>query len=1136
VSPLKVICPKCFKEQQVVAAVPPIGVDHVCTFCRTPFKVKPPARPPLDDLPVPREAMPRPDDLPVDRDMVPRPGDLPVSRETMPRPGDLPVSREIVPRPGDLPVAKGPSFGPNLPASSSERAPARTSTPPLGLGLDLFADEDMGFGAASGAPSAPLDLAIPPPPPPPEDPLGFSLEAPPLPDPPHAKAPPSSPRKPPPLPGRAAGGEPQPHARANTMPFPMPAVPVAPSSTSRQASPSLSDLLDEAMPTPPDGVGGRDGSPLPVARITPEKKASPASRVDMGFSLELEGETQPGAPNEDAIPFPGVRVARVARMADEGMVEAAPPPPDDKSLPSLAPPTSRGTTAVRALRPSAKRKTLPRWIFFAGSAVVAALLGVVVGLPLLRTAPSPDTVIAPFSSELAKDNLTAYAHAADRLTQAGAKTREQGAKLRIKAAELLLLAFTVHGGAPSDLDRAEHLLDGIHPEPKVAASLGLARALLAVAKGKPREADALLADRNAETSLLILGIARLSEDKSAAAVAPLRRYVAAKPAEALGHYLLGKALAATTSAEARKEFEAALARNPTHAGAQIALAQFEDDPDKRLAAARALLDKNDKKSPEAGIAEQAELQLMIGQAAQALGRTLEAIDAFQRAVTLDRRLTAAHLALGESLLYEGKYAEALDRLKGAGPGLEASAAGKFCLGGALIATGKAAEGLTLIEAATKERPEDPRGPFWTGFAAAAKQPPDFAAGEQGYRGAIKRDPKFLPASLTLAALLQQQHKAEESLAVLRAAEEAGAPASVLQLAWGEALIVAGEPVKAEEVFTRALDADSKSIAARLGLASALEAQGKLAEARASLEETLKSSPQTLGLRERLAEVCLKLGHKDEALARYQDELQTGHATRALHLAIARLALDLGKFELAQSEVKKVGDESPRNAEAAFLIARVHELRGETGAALQDYRHATTWGNTPEYALGYGRLLEKIGKENEALLALADATPLAAGRMERGLIYFRAGDLENALVDFQAASRMNPNQAEPLILQGLCYDKTGQSAKAEEVWRLALKVDPDAAEPHYRIGRADMDRAKPAAAVDHFRKAMAKAPDDAPWRADLQFQLAQAELLVGSKPAALAAFKKYLAMAPADAPARPEAAAQVARLGGGKNRR
>jgi len=34
--------------------------------------------------------------------------------------------------------------------------------------------------------------------------------------------------------------------------------------------------------------------------------------------------------------------------------------------------------------------------------------------------------------------------------------------------------------------------------------------------------------------------------------------------------------------------------------------------------------------------------------------------------------------------------------------------------------------------------------------------------EQGYREAPQRDPKFLPASLKLAALLQQQNKAQES--------------------------------------------------------------------------------------------------------------------------------------------------------------------------------------------------------------------------------------------------------------------------------------------------------------------------------------------------------------------------------------
>jgi tetratricopeptide (TPR) repeat protein len=383
--------------------------------------------------------------------------------------------------------------------------------------------------------------------------------------------------------------------------------------------------------------------------------------------------------------------------------------------------------------------------------------------------------------------------------------------------------------------------------------------------------------------------------------------------------------------------------------------------------------------------------------------------------------------------------------------------------------------------------------------------------------------------LKLAALLQQQNKAEDSLAVLRAAEEAGAPPSVLQLAWGEALIVAKEPGKAEEIFRKALAGEPTSISARLGIASALEAQGKLAESRASLEDTLKASPETLGLRERLAQVCLKLGDKTEALAHYQDEIQAGHATPALRLAVARIALDLGKLELVQSEARKVLDEDPRNAEATFLTGRMHEERNEVGAALQEYRHATTWDHLPAYGLAYGRLLAKFGKEHEALLAFESATSLADGRMERGRIYYRRGEMEDALADFQAAGKMTPGEAEPLILQGLCYDKMGQSAKAEESWRAALRADPEAPEPHYRLGRMEMDRGKPAGAVDHFRKAEARVPDKATWRAEMYFQLAQAELLTGSKASALAGFKKYLELAPPDAPARPEATHQVARL-------
>jgi len=133
----------------------------------------------------------------------------------------------------------------------------------------------------------------------------------------------------------------------------------------------------------------------------------------------------------------------------------------------------------------------------------------------------------------------------------------------------------------------------------------------------------------------------------------------------------------------------------------------------------------------------------------------------------------------------------------------------------------------------------------------------------------------------------------------------------------------------------------------------------------------------------------------------------------------------------------------------------------------------------------------------------------------------------------SSAKMSPKDAEPIILEGLCHDKMGNAAKAEEAWRAALRANSDAPEPHYRLGRMELDHAKPKPAVEHFRKAAATTPEQAPWRADLYFQLAQAELLTGAKAAALTDFKKFLDIAPPDTPSRHEAKQQVARLGGGK---
>jgi tetratricopeptide (TPR) repeat protein len=758
---------------------------------------------------------------------------------------------------------------------------------------------------------------------------------------------------------------------------------------------------------------------------------------------------------------------------------------------------------------------------------VVAGVAAAVFLSPSRKAPKVEEVIGPMAAGLLNDNPEAYQSAENRLAQVILPLQDEGDSLRSKAAEITLLDVIIHGGDPPKTARAEQLLQAINPSQKPVAGLFRAKALLAVAKGKPKEADpALGKEGQAVESQLVVGLARMADQKAAGAVEPLRRYVAARPKELVAQYMLARALDGAGKPEARSEYEKVLGKNPDHFGAALGLARMAETPEKRLAAAEALVDR---KQPAASPHELAQANLLRGQAALEMGRSHDAEVMLRKAISLDARLILAHLALGESLLYEGRYDEALTTLQAPGATVEATTAGEFALGGAYLATKKVEQGTKLLALAAKAAPNDPREAFWNGFAAATRQSPDWVSADQGYREALKRDPKFLPASLNLATLLQQQNKAQEALDVLRAAEEAGAPAAVLQLAWGDALIVAKEPVKAEEVFRKALQADTKSAQARLGVAAALQAQDKLNEAKAYLEETLKEMPDTLGLRERLAAVCLALGQKDEALVRYQEELKTGRVTPTLRLSLARLAIDLGKLELAQSEAKKVQNENPRNAEAAYLLARIHETRNELGAALAEYRRALMWDKLPAYNFAYGRVLMKVGKELEANVALDAASSLPEARMERGRAYLRHGDLERALADFKEAARMLPTSLDPLILQGLCYDKMGQQPKAEAAWRDALRVAPDASEPHYRLGRQEMDHGRPTAAIDHFRKALAKMPANAPWESELNFQLGQAELLTGSKSAALAAFKKYLELAAPDAPSRPEAMRQVAHL-------
>jgi tetratricopeptide (TPR) repeat protein len=779
----------------------------------------------------------------------------------------------------------------------------------------------------------------------------------------------------------------------------------------------------------------------------------------------------------------------------------------------LPDPSSRGTG----------RKGL---VLGAGGLAVAAL-GVAAVVFVGGRGPNPAEVLAPHGQEILRDDYASYGRAIDALAGAQAKG-DSLVRLRATAAELAALAALGHGSDAAKLRRADQLLAEIPAESTKEPALLRARALVAIAKGKPREVDTLLGpDVAAPENGLVVALRRMGEGKPELALPALRELATARPGELLPKYVLARALEEQRRPEAAEAYRKVLAGNPRHAGAKLGLLRLSaDPPEKRLEAARALArELGTGGSP----GEQAELQIVLARAAAALGQTEEALAALQRAVAASPTGATTAIALGEAFLELGQFPEALARFRAAGAAALKSAAGKLGLGGALVGGGQLAEGLALVNQAAAESPGDPRGPYWQGFAAELTNPPDPVAAERSYASALAKDPRHLPSTLRLAALHLRAGRAAASMTVLRDAERAGAPAVALRLAWGEALVAGKAPKEAEGVFREAIRGNPKLPAAHAGLAAALEAQGDVAAAQAALTEALAALPDAVFLRERLADSLLRAGKKEEALAHLKVDVDAGRTSAVGRVKLAGLAIDVGKLDLAKAELDKVLRENLATPGALVAMARLREAQGNVAGAVQDYRRAATVEASPDLHLALGRALLKMGKDNDALAAFDAAGPSAAARLERGRIQLRKGDVERALADFQEAARLAPGDVEPLILEGACLDQMGQADRAAGLWARAIALAPQAFEAHYHLGRFKMDRGKPGDALKNLRLAAGKAPAQAPWEADLYFQLGYAELAAGSRTNGAAALQKYLALAPKDAPARPEVQRQLERL-------
>jgi len=118
---------------------------------------------------------------------------------------------------------------------------------------------------------------------------------------------------------------------------------------------------------------------------------------------------------------------------------------------------------------------------------------------------------------------------------------------------------------------------------------------------------------------------------------------------------------------------------------------------------------------------------------------------------------------------------------------------------------------------------------------------------------------------------------------------------------------------------------------------------------------------------------------------------------------------------------------------------------------------------------------------------------ARWQYDLGLSLESTGSLAGAIAAFAAAARLDPSYAPALARQGSLLIET-DSARAEALLRQATTADPQGAAAWYALGRLARLKERPDEAEQHFRRAIALAPD----YGDAHYGLAMVLLAKGDK--------------------------------------
>ena len=308
-----------------------------------------------------------------------------------------------------------------------------------------------------------------------------------------------------------------------------------------------------------------------------------------------------------------------------------------------------------------------------------------------------------------------------------------------------------------------------------------------------------------------------------------------------------------------------------------------------------------------------------------------------------------------------------------------------------------------------------------------------------YQKTLELKPGLYQAQLNAGILLLRQKEPADALALLEAAAAQKPGEFRPRFYLAEAQSATGAAAKAEQNYRAALEVDSKSAGAHLGLGRVLAAEGKLADAAPQFRQAAELDSEYRDSLLELASLYEKDKQYEEAIALYRQF--PGNAAAQEHLGT--LLIESKQYGEAVPRLEQAYAQSPTQANrAALAAAYLFSNQGPKALPLLDQAVSGEPGNY-DLRLMYARALRDQKQYAAAAKQFAETTKLKADAGpvwdELGGVLYLAGDFPAALSALEHARQLGGNGAGNSFFRALALDRLHQTKPALEAYQQFLSL-------------------------------------------------------------------------------------------------